>query len=322
LLCHAGADIDSVSSAAAFFFSLKKNPRSVIGVPDHISLGAKAFCEKTGVKFVLNPQDIDSFDVLVLFDLSSFEMLGSYAQKVGKFGGGIFLFDHHEILDDSLLKKSVSMVDKKAVSCTEVVYSYLKSCKAKISPQVARLLACGIIVDSGRFFGASENTFSSMHELLKASKESYEGLFSLFEEKTDLSETVAVLKSARRARIFNSFERIIAASTVNAFESSSAMSLVALGADVAFAGGEKNGKVFISGRARNSFVAQTGFDLVKDVFFFLPQHFSGKGGGHPAAAGFNGENFDVSLALEECVRLVHVFLEKKNSKKSGLKEYD
>lgn len=320
--CHAGADIDSVCSAASIFFSLKKKSKCVIGVPDHISLHAKTFCQKTGLELVVNPEKIENFDVVFLLDLNSPEMLGSYAKKIESFSKQIFLIDHHKKTNSVLLQKAVCLVDEKAVSCTEVVFSYLKSCNAMISRKTALFLASGIIVDSGRFSVASKKTFSIMSELLEKSKIHYSVFFSLLALKEDISEKIAKLKAAKRARFFESFGNILALTQVNAFESTAAASLVGLGASVAFAGGKQNEKVLISARAKSFFVSENGFDLVKDVFLPLEKKFSGKGGGHAGAAGFNAENIDFLAALNECVLLVHVFLEKKHGKKAQLKEFD
>lgn len=320
-LCHAGADVDSLASAESFFLSLKKNRSSMVGVPEHVNLSAKAMAENLGLGFELNPS-LEEFENVVLFDLNSPEMLGGFAEKLRAFSGKIFIIDHHAKTGSWLSKKSSALVDPDAVSCTQVVYGYLKKSRAKISPLSARLLACGIIADSARFAVSSKEAFLDMAQLLEKSGVSYPGLFSFFEVKKDVSERIAALKAARRARVFKSFDKIISVTQVNSFEATAAMSLVFLGAHVGFAGGEKEGKILISGRALNNFSSRTGFDLVKHVFEPLSQKFSGSGGGHAAAAAFNGQGFSVEGALFECAKLVHVFLEKETGKTGQLKEYD
>ncbi|MDO8634132.1 MAG: DHH family phosphoesterase [archaeon] len=320
-LCHAGADVDSLASAQAFFLSLKKNRSSVVGVPEHVNLSAKAMAENLGLGFELNPA-LEEFENVVLFDLNSPEMLGGFAEKLKAFSGKIFIIDHHAKASSWLSKKAVALVDVDAVSCTQVVYGYLEKNRAKIPSLAAKLLACGIIADSARFAVSSEKTFLDMAKLLKKSGVSYPVLFSFFEVKKDVSERIAALKAARRARVFRAFDKIISVTQVNSFEATAAMSLVFLGAHVGFAGGEKEGRILISGRALNSFASKTGFDLVKHVFVPLSQKFPGSGGGHAAAAGFNGQGFALSDALFECAKLVHGFLEKEAGKTGQLKEYE
>ena len=320
-LCHAGADVDSFASAESFFLSLKKNRSSMVGVPEHINLSAKALAENLGLGFELNPS-LEGFENVVLFDLNSPQMLGRFAEKLKAFNGKIFIIDHHSKAESWLSKKAVALVDTQAVSCTQVVYSYLKKSHAKISPLSSKLLACGIIADSARFAVSTEKTFLDMAELLRKSGVSYNELFSFIEVKKDVSERIAALKACRRARVFKSFDKIVAVTEVNSFEATAAMSLVILGSHVGFAGGEKEGKIMISGRVLNSFASKTGFDLVKHVFAPLSKKFPGTGGGHAAAAGFNGEGFSLEGALFECAKLVHVFLEKETAKTGQLKEYD
>lgn len=320
-LTHAGADVDSFCSAAALFFSLKKRGGCKIGVPEHISLPAKALAQKLSIPYTINPQNVEDFDAVFFLDFNSPQMLGKYELNINCFSKKIFVIDHHEKASQEFLPDCVFLLDKNAASCTEVVFDYLESSKIAFPPKVACLLACGIITDSARFSVASKNTFWVMHKLMEKSSLPYAELFSLFKVKTDASEKIARLKSARRCRIFKSFDKIIAASTVNAFEASSASSLVLLGADIAFAGGKKEEQILISARALNSFVSKSSFDITRHVFLPLSKKFPGKGGGHAGAAAFNGHGFDLQKALMECIELSHDFLEKKNKKKSTLKEF-
>ena len=148
-----------------------------------------------------------------------------------------------------------------------------------------------------------------------------EQLVELFEIDSDLSEKIAKLKAARRAKIYNSHNHIIVTTEVGAFEPSAASVLVRLGADVAFAGAtDDKGKMLISARCRNSFRDKSGFNIVTDVFSKLPGFFDGEGGGHPAAAAFNGKG-DAIQALKKCVELTDNALEKKYGKGAQLKEY-
>lgn len=320
-LCHAGADVDSLASACAFFLSLKKKSSSLVGVPEHINQSAKAMAENLGIGFELNPS-LEGIENVILFDLNSPQMLGSFEDKLQGFKGKIFIIDYHAKTVSWLSKKAIQLIEPSAVSCTQVVYSYLKKSHVKISVLVAKLLACGVVTDSARFAVSSEQTFLDMAKLLKQSRVSYSHIFSLFEVKKDVSERIATLKAAKRVRVFKSIDKIVALTEVNSFEASAAMSLVFLGAHVGFAAGEKEGKILISGRALNSFVSQSGFDLVKNVFEPLSKKFPGSGGGHAAAAGFNGKGFSLTDALLECAKLVHVFVQKESGKTSELKEYD
>ncbi|MDO8537517.1 MAG: DHH family phosphoesterase, partial [archaeon] len=82
----------------------------------------------------------------------------------------------------------------------------------------------------------------------------------------------------------------------------------------------EKGNIRISGRANNYFVEKTGFNLAVHVFEKLQSEFGGSGGGHPAAAAFNGRATDLALLLRRCVELTAEFFSKKG--KAQIKEYD
>ena len=160
-----------------------------------------------------------------------------------------------------------------------------------------------------------------MAKTMKKSGKQFIQLVELFEVETDISEKVAKLKAARRSKIYNSNDFLVVTSKVGAFESSAASVLVRLGADVAFAGAtDEKGLMLISGRCKNTFIDKTGFSLVKDVFSELGKYIEGEGGGHPAAAAFNGKG-DAVAALKKCVELTNVALGRKFGKLSPIKEY-
>ena len=321
LLAHAGADIDSIASAGALYFSLKNKKNACIGVPDHINQSAAAFAKNMHIPFKINPS-FEGFDFILAFDFCGLEMAGTQKEKIKNFGGEIFVFDHHKKTNNPVAWQKNSLIEEKAVSATEVVYSWLAKSRVKLNKKSAACIACGVIVDSAGFHVADHNTFRIMAKVVEKSKLSFSGLVSLFEVSRDISEKIAKLKAARRVRIFKSFDNLIAFSNVGSFESSSAMSLVFLGAGIAFVGSGQGGKILVSARAKNSVIEKTGFDLVKHVFVPLQEKFGGSGGGHCGAAAFNCEGKNLEKILLECVALSHAFFESHYGKKSPLKEYD
>jgi nanoRNase/pAp phosphatase (c-di-AMP/oligoRNAs hydrolase) len=318
-LTHAGTDVDSIASAGALFFSLKKNSKISIGIIDHINLSAKHFAQKQKIPFTTNPSFSDH-DLICAFDFNDLEMAGTKKQELKNFKGKIIVFDHHKKTKNPI-KANNSLINEKAVSTTEIIFNWLKKNRVKINQKTAECIACGIITDSAGFHVADSNTFKIMAEVFEKGKKTFTELIELISVKKDESETIARLKAAKRVKIFKSFENIIAFSSVNSFESSSASALVSLGAKVAFVGGIQKQNFLISARVKNSLIKKTGFDLVKHVFEPLEKKFSGHGGGHKGAAAFNGNAKELEPALKECIKLTHEFFENKNKKKKPLKEY-
>lgn len=337
LVTHSGADVDAFGSAAAFYFAFGSRCSSItLLIPEHINLNAKALAEKMQVPYVHRlggEARISDFDFAIVLDLNSADMLGSFAPSLGGFTKPVLLLDHHTRAGALPAKKVSAIIDKSAVSTSEIVYSLFTAAKIKISPKIAACLAAGIITDSAGFLVADKGTFRIMAELMEFAQMPYAELASLFSLKTDISEKIAKLKSARRCRIFGSGGFLVVSTEVSSFEASAASALVRLGADIAFAGAAEKGETRVSARANNHFVLSTGFDFVHDVFAELAKEFPGNGGGHAAAAGFNGKGGNIQPLLERCVALSNDFISNKVPKSarkhlgadaqvaSGFKEY-
>ena len=322
LLCHVGADVDSISAAAAVYFSFKNRKGKTIGIPEHLNSEAKVLCERLGIPFAINP-DINDFECVICFDFSTFDMSGNISRQLETYKGKLFVIDHHEKISSLLVKKCESgILDASAASTTELVFGWLEKSGVMVGKKAAAAIACGIIVDSAGFVVATPRTFEIMSHALKKSGRTFVQLLELFEVEKDISEKVAKLKAARRSKIYNSHGHIVVTSEIGAFEPSAASVLVRLGADVAFAGAtNEKGLLLISGRCKNTFIDKTGFSLVADVFSKLPKYIEGAGGGHAAAAAFNGSG-DAIEALKKCVELTHSFLDAKEKKSAPLREYN
>lgn len=321
ILTHSGCDVDALASAAAFYFTFKKKAKSItIITPDHINMPAKAFAKNLRLKYKTDVKDFSSFDCIVVVDLNSYKMLGSFANSLRKFKGAVLLIDHHTKTKGTVSAK-YSIIISDAVSTTEILFDIFKKLRIKIDKKTAFCIAAGMISDSAGFVSADHNTFSKLAEVLKISKKSYLDVVSSFRRRADISEKIAKLKSARRCRIFGSGNYLIVSAVVGAHESDAASALVSIGADVAFAGGSEKDKIVISARANNHFVNKTGFDLAKDVFEELSRQFQGEGGGHAAAAAYSGSGNLVEPLLRKCSVLTHNFMDKKRGKVLPLKEY-
>ncbi len=319
LLTHSGADVDSFSSAAAIHFSLNGKSKTIIGVPGHLNLPSKAFAERIGVEYKIDPS-LANFDAVLCLDFNKAAMLGTMKSAFDSFEGEKFLIDHHVPEKERLAPEKNSLQGKEAISTTELVYSLLKKSRIKIPKKALECIAAGIVTDSAGFLVADHKTFSIMAEVMKAAGIPYGSLVSLFSVEKDFSQKIASLKAARRCRIYKSRESIFVSSDVGAFEADSAAALVRIGADVAFCGYAEKGRIRVSGRVNNSWLREKKFDLASDVFNRLKGFFEGEGGGHAGAAGFNGNGDNIAPVLEKCIALAHEF-NSKNLKDAELKEY-
>ncbi len=319
LLTHAGADVDAISAAAVLSLFLSKRNSVKLGVPEHISLAAKILAQKMKIRYSLGPS-LQGADTLILVDFNSWDMLGNMGKAVKSFPGKKYLLDHHTKSRDKIVAGKNAWIEEDAVASCSLVYMWLLKSNAGISKKMAMLLAAGITADSAHFLIADANTFTVMSALLQKSGKRFSEIVALLRVERGFSEKIAVLKAAKRSRIFRLGEFIAVTADIGAFEADAATALVKLGADIAFAGNSEGNELKISGRASQSVLKETGIDLARDIFQPLGKFFEGSGGGHSGAAAFNGKGSSVEAALLKCVELSKKAIAKR---KPGiqLKEY-
>ncbi len=320
VISHRGADVDALASAAIVRLLLLGKNYVEIGVPEHLNNSAKRLAETMEIPYSLTP-DFSFFDTLVIVDLNSYGMLGSFAEKVKNFSGNIFLFDHHSKGKDKIAKEEDSIIVEDAASTTEVLWRFLSAnAQDKLNEKIALLTACGIIADTAHFSFASKNTFKVMAEVFEKTDKTLSELIELFSVKRELSERIALLKAAQRTKLFRVNKLLIVLSEIGAFESQSAAALIHLGADVAFVGTAEDHNIRVSGRARFSLIQEYNLDLAKDIFHKLSDFFEGEGGGHATAAAFTGKASSTDQVLHKCLELLIAKIKEKESKLE-VKEY-
>lgn len=271
-LCHRNADPDAIGSAFALSWLFGGD----IGAVGDLSRAASQLADSIGIKPIIDP-DLRSYDLIVLVDTSVRSQIGgAMLQRYG-------VIDHH--LDTDLLQNAEFYIQREVDSTAQIVWDMIKSSGManRIPREVALALLAGIVSDTGRFRHASTETFRYVYEILEAGDVDYgEVMEVLSRAPLDISQRVAVLKAATRAKISWKGEWIIACTEVSAFEGSSAMALLDLGADIAFAASSHGGVCRVSGRA--SFRAlQMGIDLA-DLMRGIARMHGGSGGGHRGAA--------------------------------------
>ncbi|RLG70490.1 MAG: hypothetical protein DRO07_00065 [Candidatus Iainarchaeum archaeon] len=320
VVSHRGADVDALASAGIIHLLLMDRNYVEIAIPEHLNNSAKRLAETMEIAYAMQPKFSD-FDVLVIVDLNSYNMLGPFAEAVEKFKGKIFLFDHHSASEDVIAKEENSLIVEDAASTTEVLWCFLtKHAPEKLDERIALLTACGLIADTAHFSFASRNTFRVMAEALKKTDKTFSEIIEMFSVERELSERIALLKAAQRIRIFRANKALIVLSEIGAFESQSAAALLHLGADVAFVGTMEDHIVRVSGRAKFSFAQAYELDLAKDVFHKLSDFFEGEGGGHITAAAFTGRANSVEEILQKCLELLIAKMKEKEPE-MDIKEY-
>ncbi len=286
-LCHTNADPDAIGSAFALSWLFDGD----IGVVEDLSRAAKQLAESLGIKTIADP-DVGSYDLVVVVDTAVSRQIGCV--KLNRYG----VIDHH--LDSELLQDAEFYIQREVDSTSQIVWDIIKGTEKErfaIPREVAVALLAGIVSDTGRFRHATNDSFRSVYEILEAGDVTYgEVIEILSQSPVDFSQRVAMLKAASRAKISWQGDWIVACTEINAFESSSAMALIDIGADVAFAASRHADISRVSGRA-NFRALQAGLDLSEIMKSVASLH-GGSGGGHRGAAALEASQPAARLLAE------------------------
>lgn len=316
LLTHEHADLDSFCSAAMFQrFLNKQKLSSTIAVPTHINEQAKHLAEYFKINYISNP-DLGEFDIVLIFDLNSFEQLGalkeSFMNLVSKKLIEVIVFDHHVSNKTCIVYTGNCVIDETMFSTTQLIYNFLdtsnNSQKSKDFDSVMYFLNCiGMVEDTGHFIVSSPKAFNDFATSLKKSNKTYPEVLSFTKNEFDNSERIALLKAAQRSQITQIKDVVLITSTVSFYQSFVATKLLNFGAHIALVSGiEKSKLCTLSTRADSLFKEKNNFNLVNDLLIPLKEKLGGEIGGHSGAAQWKGKG-----TPEEVLRVATDILKKR-----------
>ena len=293
-LCHRNADPDAVGSA----FALREAFGGEMAAVEGVSRTAAALLRSLGAEILINPS-VQDRDLVVVVDTAVGLQIGNIELKE------YAVIDHHQ--DRDLVEGALFSIQRPADSTAEIVWKILVESGVVPSREAAIALVVGIITDTGRFKHAHATSFQTVAEILERSGIEYnDALEVLSRIPTETSRRIAALRAASRAEIEWTGDWVVVSSEVGAFEGSSAMTLVDIGADVALVGGVHGDLCRISGRARRDAVL-AGLDLAA-ILGEVGRAHRGDGGGHRGAAALEATGATKEL-LAECRKKVMEALE-------------
>ncbi len=282
-LCHRNADPDALGSG----YALQKAFGGDLGAVEDLSRAGRSLISALGADVIMNPP-VDGYDLVVIVDASVGLQIGN--PTLSRYA----VVDHH--LDKGLLPGAEFYIQRSATSTAEIVWTILLDSEVKVTEDMALGLLVGTISDTGRFRRASPDTLRAAAGMLDAGAGYDQALEILSRVPSEISQRIAVLKAATRAQVERAGDWLLATTEINAFEGYSAMALVNLGADVAFAAGKHNGTTRVSGRSNREAV-RAGLDL-SEIMRSVAKEARGEGGGHRAAAALEAEGEPKALLLE------------------------
>ncbi|HEY3419768.1 MAG TPA: DHH family phosphoesterase [Methanomassiliicoccales archaeon] len=304
ILLHGNADPDALGCGYAI---AKAFPDADICAPGGLDKISKVIAMKLNLK-VLDRMDMTEYDQVVVVDTSSPDQLGEFSSVPAN----AIIIDHHA-RSDRWGDRTYYCDDKKK-SCAEIVYQLLRVAGIGIERDVGLALLAGMLTDSGHFRYSNAGLLRSFADLMEEAGLEIDEVTSVTDLEPDVSERISQLKGAQRIRFDRVGDRIVAISVGSAYESSVCKGMLAIGADVAFVGSQRDQSFRLSARARPEMV-RMGFHLGK-VLENIGVETSNDGGGHGGAAGLVGVG-DVEAILNICMQRAMDFLrEKKRSRES------
>ncbi len=315
ILTHRNADPDAIASAIALhelLSNMKINtyimlPEGMNEISKHI-LQELNFIEKHKYRILdlkRGENLLINIDTFIIVDTNNPEQLGEFAHFIAT--KPYILIDHHR--PGKLCRNaSISITDQSARSTSEIVAKIILTSGLSLCKEIATLLLTGILYDTRRFFYATRETFATVYNLISIFNADYSKAQSVLQHEMPIAERIARLKAAQRLIIRRIGDWIIGYSHVSAYESSCARAILDLGADVAFIISKHKKILRVVGRAKQSFVRNTGISLGRDLMPHLGELLGGVGGGHDTAAVAEGA---AKYEFTYVVNIIHEILEKK-----------
>lgn len=298
VLLHSHTDVDAIASAAALKFNFQK---ICIAAPENVSRHGKALTEAIGVEIEPVPS-LESFDMIVVLDTASPDMLGEQMPTLMDFRGKVIVIDHHLRNPDWERFKCVYYADETKRSCAEIVYQLMRSAGLKIDRRTGNVLIAGIVTDTSHFRHCGSETLRTVAEIAEISGASVdESIHFLITEGGEWSHSrrIAQLKGAQRLRFVRVKDYIIAGTNVGAFEAAVSNSLLLIGADISFVCSGHENDVRMSGRAVEK-VVKEGFHMGR-FLSDVGNETGCVGGGHAGAGGLHGRG-DPEAMVNICLR--------------------
>ena len=226
-------------------------------------------------------------DLVVTVDIANFSQLGKFESLVENFEGSKISIDHHHTNE---LNKIVDLYigDENAGSTCMIITKAYHTLNIIPTPMVSTLLISGHVYDSRRFLhGTTEETFEMMIFLIQNGGNFIQANEYL-QNKMSISERIARIKAGKR-NVYKILDReyLIVTSSIGAFESSVARSLIGAGANIVFVVAKKKDELRGSARISGVEGLSVGDILTQLSIEFSDDTYTATGGGHNAAAGLN-----------------------------------
>jgi len=299
VVCHRNADIDAYLSAYALSALIRQlSPRAEVDIvtPGKATLPARRLARIFPHRVADESASGANYELFVAVDVGHTELLGTWLGKMKGGGAVTVLVDHHPIRRTALYDRTI--VDTKATSAAEVVYSIYGILGIPIKRRVAQALLVAILFDSQHLAIAGPSALKAVVGLIEDGA-SLDKARIMLRGEPDYGEVIARLKGAQRLEIIRIGPWVMARSRVGSFHAPVARGLLNLGADIAIATGPTEGETRSSLRSSARFFDATKIHLGTKVAGVVGKEGGGYGGGHSTAASLTS-NLTAEEVEERC----------------------
>lgn len=303
ILTHRLADIDALCSSVALGNFFKKNNIKInFFFPEGLDSAAENLRKFLCIE-LSEPEDFESFDLIIVVDTGSPKLLGDYYYLVKNSSSKKVLIDHHPLTEESIHFYTHYYVDTEYSSTCEMVLSILLNLGFNFDPITSNLLLLGILFDTKHLMLANERTIKNVCFLIdKGARLNWGQDFLL--QKKDRSEIIAKLKSFTRLNIYEFDIFIVGIVKIGSFQASVAKFLVDIGCDLILAYSFDG---IIKGSLRCSDILCKNNAVSLNVLAeSLAKKFNGIGGGHKCASSFSLNCDNEQLFLSTFLSLLEV----------------
>lgn len=219
LFCHVRPDGDTIGSACALKLALEsKGVKAEVFCSDAVPQKF-LFLEETKKVSSVCPAGFSSYSALIAIDNAEVTRLGDFAADFSVHKN-TYSIDHH--ISNARYAK-VNYVCEKA-SNAENIFALIKELKAEITPDIANLLATGIMTDTGGFRhkNVTAETFFYAGELVKFGADMNAIYFNSFvRQRKNRAELFGITMS--RIRYFHGGRCAVASVHLSDFEKTGAL---------------------------------------------------------------------------------------------------
>ncbi len=316
VVTHRRPDIDALASAAGLreaILRMSENSQVSIFSQGGIPLKSKLLFEFLNPPLSIDKSYLIDSNWLFFVDVGGIETTGFPTDFWDSLTGTKVLVDHHP----SFMPYSYhAKITADATSTSEVVLKLYDVLGLPMDSSIAISLTAGLLSDSSGLRGATGETIRNLCRLL-AQGGDIGAAWNLVSRKMARDERIARIKAAQRCFIQKSPELVVVYSEIGSFNSSSASSLVALGADLAIVFAEDENSTKVSLRSSEEFHERTGISLGQ-MSVDLSSALGGYGGGHRRAAAFTVAK-GASQIKESVQQFVIRYLKEKGIAPDGVK---